>query len=192
MDQRLSFEPQILSLKRDCFRLLRNIIKRRHLFNKEQLKLIVNSIIVCKLDHCNSLYYGVNKYLLNQLQLIQNAAAKAIVGLYKFDHMGDTLKELHWLPIIHRIDFKILLIVFKCLNGMGPDYLSSMLNFAHFNHSIHLVEPRTFSSFGDRSFQKIAPKLWNELPCNIKNASSLESFKGLLKTYLFHKAFNIT
>ena len=192
MDHILSFEPQILNLKRDCFRLLRNIVKRRYLFNNEQLKIIVNSIIVCKLDYCNSLYYGVNKYLLNQLQLIQNAAAKAIVGLYKFDHLGDTLKELHWLPIIYRIDFKILLIVFKCLNGMGPDYLCSMLNFAHFNHSIYLVEPRTFSSYGDRSFQKIAPKLWNELPCHIKKASSLETFKSSLKTYLFHKAFNIT
>ena len=192
MDQRLTFEPQILNLKRDCFRLLRNVVKRRYLFSNEQLKLIVNSIIVCKLDYCNSLYYGVNKHLLNQLQLIQNAAAKAIVGLYKFDHLGDTLKDLHWLPIIYRIVFKILLIVFKCLNGMGPDYLCSMLNFAHFNHSIYLVEPRTFSSFGDRSFQKIAPKLWNDLPCHIKKASSLETFKSSLKTYLFHKAFNIT
>jgi len=192
LDHRLSFEPQILNLKRDCFRLLRNIVKRRYLFNNEQLKLIVNSIIVCKLDYCNSLYYGVNKYLLSQLQLIQNAAAKTIVGLRKFDHLGDTLKELHWLPIIYRIDYKILLIVFKCLNGLGPDYLCSMLNFAHFNHSIYLIEPRTFSSYGDRSFQKIAPKLWNELPCHIKNTSSLETFKSSLKTYLFHKAFNIT
>ena len=46
-----------------------------------------------------------------------------------------------------QIDFKILLIVFKCLNGMGPEYLCSMLcNFAHFDHSIYLVEPRTLSS----------------------------------------------
>ena len=171
------YDSQIPKLKRYCFRLLRNVVKRRYLFNNEQLKLIVNSIIVCKLDYCNSLYYGVNKYLLNQLQLIQNAAAKAIVGLYKFDHLGDTLQELHWLPIIYRIDFKILLIVFKCLNGMGPDYLCSMLNFAHFNHSIYLVEPRTFSSFGDRSFQKIAPKLWNELPCHIKKHHLLKHLK---------------
>ena len=75
---------------------------------------------------------------------------------------------------------------------MGPDHLCSMLNFADFNHSIYLVEPRTFSSYGDRSFQKIAPKLWNGLPCHIKKASSLETFKSSLKTYLFHKAFNIT
>ena len=54
------------------------------------------------------------------------------------------------------------------------------------------VEPRTFGSYGDRSFQKTAPKLWNELPCHIKMASSLETFKSSLKTYLFHKAFDIT
>ncbi len=190
IDEHLSFEPQVLSLKKDCFRLIRNVVRRRYLFSLEQMKLMVNAIIVCKLDYCNSLYFGISDYLLNQLQLIQNAAAKAIVGLYKYDHLGETLKELHWLPIRYRIKFKVLLLVFKCLNGMGPDYLCNMLKFANFNHFIHLVEPRTVSNFGDRSFHKVAPKLWNELPLDIKTSASLESFKVSLKTYLFKLAYD--
>ena len=124
IDHHLSFEPQIMSLKKHCFRLLRNVIGRKYLFSKAQLKLIINSIIVCKLDYCNALYYGISDNLIHQLQLVQNAAAKAIVGLYKYDHLGDTLKDLHWLPISYRIQYKILLLVYKCLNGMGPDYLN--------------------------------------------------------------------
>ena len=180
-----------MSLKKDCFRLIRNVVNRRFLFSKSQLKLIVNSIIVCKLDYCNALYFGISDFLINQLQLIQNAAAKAIVGLYKYDHLGNTLKELHWLPIRYRIKFKVILLVYKCLNGIGPEYLSSMLNFANFNHFIYLIEPRVSSHYGERSFQKVGPKLWNELPLNIKTCSSLESFKVALKTYLFKLAFDI-
>ena len=70
IDEHLTFEPQIMSLKKDCFRLIRNIIKRRSLFSQNQLKLIVNSIIVCKLDYCNALYYGISDGLIHQLQLI--------------------------------------------------------------------------------------------------------------------------
>ena len=125
-----------------------------------------------------------------QLQLIQNAATKAIVGLYKYDHLGNTLKELHWLPISYRIKFKVLLLVYKCINGMGPVYLTSMFKFANFTHNIQLIEPRILSQYGERSFQKAGPKMWNELPLDIKTCNSLESFKVALKTYLFTKAFN--
>ena len=83
------------------------------------MKMVVNSIVACRLDYCNALYFGISEHLINQLQLIQNAAAKAVVGLYKYDHMGETLKELHWLPVKYRIEFKILLIIFKCLIGSG-------------------------------------------------------------------------
>lgn len=191
IDHHLSFEPQIMSLKKHCFRLLRNVIGRKYLFSKAQLKLIINSIIVCKLDYCNALYYGISDNLIHQLQLVQNAAAKAIVGLYKYDHLGDTMKDLHWLPISYRIQYKILLLVYKCLNGMGPDYLSNMFHYANYNHLIYLTEPRVYTHYGERSFQKVGPKLWNELPLEIKNCMSLDSFKVYLKTFLFKRAYDI-
>ena len=76
---------------------------------------------------------------------MQNAAAEAIVGLNKHDHLGNTLKELHWLPISYRIKFKVLLLVYKCLNGVGPKYLCFMFQFANFNRFIYLSEPRVMS-----------------------------------------------
>ena len=51
------------------------------------------------------------------------------------------MKGLHWLPISYRIQYKILLLVYKCLNGMGPDYLSNMFHYANYNHLIYLTEP---------------------------------------------------
>ena len=69
---------------------------------------------------------------LNRLQLIQNHAARAITRTQKFDHISDVLKKkqknkLHWIPIKARIDYKLLL-VFKCLMGIGPSYLKELLS----------------------------------------------------------------
>ena len=61
----------------------------------------------------------INEQYLHELQFIQNAAAKTVVGLYKHDHVGDTLKNLHWLPVKQRIKYKLLLMVFKCLNCLA-------------------------------------------------------------------------
>ena len=152
------------------------------------MKLIVNSLVVCKLDYCNALYWGIIDKNLHQLQLIQNAAAKAVLGLYKHDSLGNTLKKLHWLPVQQRIEFKILLIVFKCLNSMGPEYLQSMLSYRCVNTTPVLIEPRTSTSLGDRAFQIVGPRLWNSLPDHAKTCNTLLSFKTALKTYLFNKA----
>ena len=136
------------------------------------------------------MFYGINEKDLNELQRIQNAAGKAVVGLYKYDHVGDTLKDLHWLPVRERIQFKILLLVFKCLNGMGPTYLNEMLNYANYNHNIHLTVPIAETALGERAFQRCAPRLWNCTPDIVKNSATLASFKTKLKTHLFEKAYN--
>ena len=81
--------------------------------------------------------------------------------------------------------------MFKSLNGMAPIYLSEMLHYANFNHCIQLVEPNAKTSMGDRAFQKCGPRLWNNLPNNVKRCSELNEFKSVLKTHLFNIAHNV-
>lgn len=191
IDETLSFKQHIIKLKQDCFRLIRNVCKMRFIFTKDQLKTIVNSLIVCKLDYCNGMFYGVDERWIDELQRIQNAAGKAVYGLYKHDHVGNTLQKLHWLPVRERIIYKVLLIVFKCLNGMGPQYLTEMLTYGNYSHNIHLMEPYMNTAMGERAFQKYAPRLWNSMPSSIKECTTLPTFKKYLKTHLFQIAYNI-
>ena len=97
MDNRLTFEKQVTSVKKKAFHTIRNVRKIKYLLNDDQMKVIINSMVISCIDYCNSLYFGIAERLLKQLQMIQNAAAKAITGKYKFDHVGDDIHNLHWL-----------------------------------------------------------------------------------------------
>ncbi len=102
--------------------------------------------------------------LINKLQMVQNAAARVLTRTRKYDHISPVLSALHWLPIKHCIDLKILLITYKALNGLAPQYLSELLS--HYSpprplrsqNSGHLIIPRILkSTAGGRSFFYLSP-----------------------------------
>ncbi len=80
-----------------------------------------------RLDYCNALVGGCSARLINKLQMVQNAAAR-VLRTRKYDHISPVLSTLHRLPAKHHIDFKILLITHKALNGLAPQYLSELLS----------------------------------------------------------------
>ncbi len=71
------------------------------------------------LDYCIALLGDCSPRLINKLQMVQNAAARVLTRTRKNDHICLVLSTLHWLPIKHRIDFKIFLITYKALNGLA-------------------------------------------------------------------------
>ncbi len=82
--------------------------------------MLIIAFMTSSLDYCNALLGGCSARLINKLQLVQNAAARVLTRTRKYDHISPVLSTLQWLPIKHRIDFKILLITYKALNGLAP------------------------------------------------------------------------
>ena len=62
--------------------------------------------------------------MINELQTIQNAAARIVTFRKKTDHITPVLRKLNRLPLQYKIIFKILLLVYKDLNGLAPTYIS--------------------------------------------------------------------
>ena len=125
----------------------------------------------------------------------QNHAARVITQWRKYDHITPVLVDLHWLPVKQRIDFKILLLTYKALNGLAPAYLREQLVPYSPTHTLRskenhqLTSPRCrLENFGKRSFAAAAPMLWNDLPLNIKRSPSLDIFKSrkLLRLICFN------
>ena len=104
------------------------------------------------------------------------------------------LRDLHWLPLESRIVFKLLLLIYKGINGLLPSYLAEFLipyvpsrpNMRSASRFL-IVTPRTKRrpTLGDKAFAAVAPRLWNSLPIHIRHCSSTTSFKRALKTHLF-------
>ena len=93
--------------------------------------MLVNSLVISRLDYCNSLLYDIPKYQRDKLQRIQNTAARMITGARSSDHITPLLKSLHWLPVEARIHFKIPLITYKILNGQSAEYLEPLIKDYH-------------------------------------------------------------
>lgn len=87
----------------------------------------MHTFILSRLDHCNALFTGLSKHSIGRLQVIQNSAARVLTGTRKHHHITPILKSLHWLPIQHRIHFKIILLVFKALHGSAHQYIFDLL-----------------------------------------------------------------
>ena len=192
-DSKMSLELHVSNICRKCYIQLRNLRKLRPYLSKSALIRLVHCFISSQLDYCNSLLIGLPAYLISKLQKIQNSAARIICGVSRGTHMTPILAELHWLPVEKRIIFKIVVITFKCLHGIGPVYLSELLVRYEPSRSLRsaqqttLVVPFTRSALAsERSFSVAAPRLWNSLPEHLRAIETLSAFKSALKTELFN------
>ena len=157
---------------------------------------LVQCLVLSRLDYSNALLHGACKSDLMKLQRVQNAAARLINTCSYKCHITPYLYDLHWLPVSARIQYKIILLVFKCLHDMAPGYLKDLVSVRcparNLRSSSHLrLEVPAFrtESYGRKRFDVAAALLWNKLPLNVKSCDTLTIFKKHLKIHLFMKAF---
>ncbi|XP_037607481.1 uncharacterized protein LOC119477468 [Sebastes umbrosus] len=196
-DQDMPFNSHIKQTSRTAFFHLRNIAKIRHILSQNDAEKLVHAFVTSRLDYCNSLLSGSSNKSLKTLQLIQNAAARVLTRTRKRDHITPALVSLHWLPVKSRIEFKIVLLTYKVLNGKAPSYLKELIvpyypTRALRSQNAGLLEvPRVSKSrMGARAFSYQVPLLWNQLPVSVREADTLSTFKSRFKTFLFDNAYS--
>ena len=91
------------------------------------LKTAVHNLIPSKLDYCNNILIGLPTSQTSRFQMIMNSSGRLISGVKKYEHITPILKVLHWLPTEKQIQFKVLTMTFKTLNGLAPQYLRDLL-----------------------------------------------------------------
>ena len=181
-----------------CFYHIRRLCQIRHYVSREVLKQLVTSLVLFRLDYCNSVLVGLPGSTLMPLQRVQNAAARLVLGLDRRSHTTAALQDLHWLPVKHRITFKIASLMHQVLHQRCPTYLSDIVEFNSVGIQRRLrstttraaVVRRTRTQFGRRAFAVCGPDIWNALPSAIRTTDSYPAFRRSLKTHLFHIAFN--
>jgi len=85
----------------------------------------VVSLVLSRLDYGNATLAGLPANLLSQLQAVINAGARLILNTNRREHVTPLLRQLHWLRVPERITFKLATLMFQCVNGTAPGYLSA-------------------------------------------------------------------
>ena len=179
-DQYFDFSEHVKMTCKIAFFRICAIAKIRRYLSHDTAKTIVHAYITSRLDYCNALYYGLPKYLIDRLQLVQNPAARLVTAPRRHDHITSILRRLHWLPVRYRIILKFFLLIYKALNGQAPSYIKDMLKYKSSGRVLrssneHLLDKpvANLKTYGDRAYSVAAPKLWNKLPLNIRLSSSV-------------------
>ena len=164
---------------------------------------MANVLISSHLDFCNTLFRSLSKLNLRKFQCIQNSAARIVTNTCKFSSITPVLKELHWLPVEHRLAFKTATLVYIFLHSGLPQYFDSYLqlyscgyNTRHCQNAgkyltVPKFQPSILKSVKEFtiSFVFDAPTLWNELSDEVRASPTIGSFGQQLKAYLFNKAY---
>jgi len=143
--------------------------------------------------HCCMAY--LHDGIMCRLQSAQNAAARLITRSPRRDHISPILRQLHWLPVRHRVTFKIAVLVFQCLTGqLAPAYLADDCQLTSDVHTRRLrstdtvmcVVRRANNTFGDRCFASTGSRLWNRLPRTTSTTYSVivsDNLKGCSRLF---------
>ncbi|XP_062822834.1 uncharacterized protein LOC100554203 isoform X4 [Anolis carolinensis] len=199
LDSVLMLEAQVSAVAGRAFAQLKLVRQLRPYLVKSDLTTVVHALVTSRLDYCNALYVGLPLKTAQKLQLVQRSAARLITGASYRERSTPLFKELHWLPFIFRSQFKVQTIIYKALNGLGPTYLRDRISLHKPARSLRssgeaLLSPLSISqarlvSTRERAFSALAPRLWNSLPTEIRQAPTLLAFRKDLKTWLFRCAF---
>lgn len=201
-DEHLKMDQHVNNLCRGATFALSKIGKLRKYLDPDTTHKLIQAFVICRLDNCNSLLYGLPQKDINKLHRIQNMAARLIFLTKKRDHITPILRDqLHWLPVEQRIHFKIILLTYKVFHGIAPAYLSALISpytpsrglragNVRPEGNLQIVRSRT-KTYGERAFAFAAPVLWNALPEHIRKSPTVAQFKAQLKTHLFKNAFHV-
>lgn len=190
-DSHLSMEKHVNQLCRGANFHLRRIGAIRRYLTTDAKKSLIHSLVMSHLDYCNSLLFGLPDVLITRVQRVQNKAARIVTRTSPREHITPILCDMHWLPIQGRIEYKVLLYVFKNLNHLSPQYMGELLQRRQPLRTLQssdqnrLSLPRTRTRYGDRTLTHAGASLWNSLPSHMTSIVSVDCFKCSLKTHFF-------
>ena len=182
---KFTMEPHINKTMQIDFLKIRQISYCRKFLTPSAAKTLIHAYITSTLDYCNGLLHGLPRNVVAKLQSILNTAARLVTKTRKYEHITPVMINLHWIPIQCKIQFKLLLLIFKSLHGLAPSNFTDRLSLRpnkglRSDNQLLLNVPVStlrLKFYGDRAFSVAGPTLWNALPKNIRLCSTLQHLK---------------
>jgi len=182
LDSNLKWDSHINNLLKSCYGTLRTLRKLKNFTDFKLRKYLVETLILSKVNYCDTVFYPLPKFLLSRLQRLQFAMASFVTS--KYVNNISTILDLQWLPIAELRDYSLLKLTFKALYSTSwPSYLNletvKIVRHLRSNSATRLVVP-----FTSGTFQHSAAILFNSLPAHVRNCSDFRPFCTLCKNFL--------
>ena len=101
-----------------CFAVLRRLRSIRSSVTRPVFVSLVVSLVLSRLDYGNATLAGITDRLMDRLWSVLNASARLIYASRRTEQMTSLLCDLHWLQYSDRIDYKLAVLVYRCLHGL--------------------------------------------------------------------------
>ena len=128
VDADVTMRAHVTATVRVCFAALRQIRSVRRSVTHDALLTLLRSLVITKLDFGGSALTGVSGSLMQRLQSVLNAAARLVFSARRSEHTTPLLRELHWLKVPERIQYRLCVLTHRCLHGTAPSYLAETLH----------------------------------------------------------------
>ena len=113
----------------NCLHKLIQINRIKHLLDGKTLILLMNCFVFSKLFYCLTVWSKTSHSNVKKLPLVQNFAARIVLGLQKFDHISQGIRSFNWLSVCDRLYLNDAIMIFKCIHNLIPDYLAEKFIF---------------------------------------------------------------
>ncbi len=124
----MSMKAHVRSINRSAYPQLKNLKAAKPFLDMEAANTADHAFVSSRLDAGNFIFYGIAQGQLQRIQRTQNTATRIITNSRRYEHITPFLRQLHWLPIQKRIEFKVLCLTYKALHNMAPLYLTQFLS----------------------------------------------------------------
>jgi len=196
-DSDVSMGTHVFRTVSSCFATLRQLRSIRRSTSQAVLLSLVVSLVLSRLDYGYATLAGLPGNHIDRLQSVMNSAARLVCSARKYEHITPLLRDLHWLRVPQRTEFKLSVLVFRCLH---LTYLASELYVVwrtwiqerdcDLRRRLLFVTPSSCrTTSGDCAFFVAAPRAWNTLLSSVTASETLGTFKRRLKTHLFATSF---
>ena len=166
-----------------------NIMRKlKFTLDRKSLQTIYISFIRPLLEYADVVWDNCTKYEANELEQIQNEAARIVTGATKLVSIQSLLSETGWESLTSRREKHKLILYYKMQNGLTPDFLSSLVpptvgstttyNLRNFSN---LQTVHASSQLYYKSFLPSVTRSWNELSEDKRNSTSVAVFKSKLQ-----------
>lgn len=151
---------------------------------------IYTSIVASHIEFCSSILFLSNETELNKIQLLQNRGMRILLGCNKYTSIKSMLDCLFWMTIKQRVYFNTIVLIYKIIKNLLPNYLTNKINYVKDGHNHNLRNGEHFKlkyfnkKRNENNLYYKGLNIYNKLPTDIKSAKNLNDFKRSLSTYV--------